>query len=70
MISNIMLIKSVVSSTGSAEPELANSTEKYVLYSMRFCPFAQRARTVLAAKEIPYVSDTSDTGENNFDQLS
>jgi len=36
---------------GSSFPKL---TEKLRLYSMIFCPFAERARLVLAAKNIPY----------------
>lgn len=37
-------------STGSRQPPLIRS--KLRLYSMRFCPFAQRAHLVLAAKDI------------------
>lgn len=38
--------------TGSSFPPLKEG--KLRLYSMRFCPFAQRARLVLAFKKIPY----------------
>ncbi|XP_068696183.1 glutathione S-transferase omega-1-like [Montipora foliosa] len=39
-------------SKGSEKPPLKGDVLR--LYSMRFCPFAQRARLVLAAKKIPY----------------
>ena len=38
---------------GSEMPPLTKGTLR--LYSMVFCPYAQRARLVLAAKNIPYV---------------
>jgi len=40
-------------STGSKIPEIKNDG-KVRLYSMRFCPWAQRAHLILDAKEIPY----------------
>ncbi|CAH3195019.1 unnamed protein product, partial [Porites evermanni] len=39
-------------SKGSEKPPLKG--DRLRLYSMRFCPFAQRARLVLAAKGINY----------------
>ncbi|XP_034232666.1 pyrimidodiazepine synthase-like [Thrips palmi] len=39
-------------STGSVSPPLVNG--KLRLYSMRFCPYAQRVHLVLDAKKIPY----------------
>lgn len=41
------------SSAGSAQPDIPDDG-KLRLYSMRFCPFAQRAHLVLEAKKIPY----------------
>ena len=39
--------------TGSAFPELKKGILR--IYSMKFCPYAERARIILAAKKIPLV---------------
>lgn len=43
----------LISLSGSQLPKIPDDG-KLVLYSMRFCPYAQRAHLVLDAKNIPY----------------
>jgi hypothetical protein len=39
---------------GSPFPDLEKETLR--IYSMKFCPYAERPRLLLAAKKVPYVT--------------